>query len=78
MKPEWIKPSTAAKRLNRTRQAIYNRIYQGDLRTKDMDGTTYVDWNQVKTLVFREPNKSKIPKVNLTQPKKPNECIEAL
>lgn len=45
---EFIKPSTAAKRLNISRQRVYQLIALKKLHKIDIDGNTYLDAGEVQ------------------------------
>ena len=46
-KPVWIRASTAAKLRGVTRQTIYWHIAQGNLKSMELDGTHYVDRDEL-------------------------------
>lgn len=58
-KENLIRAASAAKHLGVKRQSIYYHIKEGNLKTVDVDGVTYVDRNQVAKLKVRRKGRDK-------------------
>ncbi len=56
MPPKWIRVSTAAKLRKVARQAIYYHVKKGTIKSKVIDGRTFVDENEIESINIRDRN----------------------